>query len=336
MADLGQLARLKQPERYAEGFAMFYVGGEEAFGLFGPDPEELLEVDLWLVCDRWRTAAPLPALEHSAIRPWKIEAIRGAGRIDATCPVTGETACLATVRRPAGDCVPGRFLVARSVPREGGTHALLGRVPVVDARAQDDFKDLLEQLSSEVRQPFRLWFQYGGEIAAAAWNWPEEREHTREGEIVQEHHVAFALPDPERAIRALDADGEFARTGQKYWDANVIAWHWLAGTPAPAVEMPDELGVEWRLCREDADDQPWLAELDLNLYERDIWLFAPSARRLEHVERELVRRFEAILGEIADRRVETVQSIPRWKQERIDRISTGVEARRLSQLVNSR
>jgi hypothetical protein len=128
--------------------------------------------------------------------------VRGAGLLDVSCPLTGQSARLETVRPPAGDPAPGRFVVARSVPRANGIYALLGRAPIVDPRAHHDFEELLEQLACEVPEPERCWREQGGALAAAAWNWPEEREHTREGDIVQSHFVSFNIPDTGAAIRA--------------------------------------------------------------------------------------------------------------------------------------
>ena len=344
VSELGRAARAKHPDEYAEGFSEFYRGGEEAFGIAGPDPAERLEADLWIVCDRTlggdrtplevatahreATADPsLDALTRSALRTWKIEAVSSAGLLEARCPLTGEFTRVETIRPPAGDLAAGSFVVARSLPRDGGSFALLGRAPVVDPRAYDDFEDLLGQLAVELRHPDHVWREGGGALASAAWSWPEEREHTLEGDVVQERFVSFKLPDAGAAIRALDADSDFVRTGQKFWDSDVIAWYWLVREVPSAVEMPAELGVEWFLCDEDAADPPRLAKLELNLEEGDVWLFAPSERRLAEAERDFAERFGRVLGDVDHRGVDRPEIMPRWKRERHNRVKADLTRR---------
>jgi hypothetical protein len=344
VGELGLTARARFPADYAQAFADFYVGGEDAFGVAGPDRLERLEADLWIVCDRSfgddgtplelalaRVGRPpdpcLDRLARSQLRTWRIETVRGVGLLDASCPLTGQSARLETVQRPAGDPEPGRFVVARSVPRANGTYALLGRAPIVDPRAHDDFQELFKQLACEVPERERFWRECGGTLAAAAWNWPEEREHTREGDIVQSHFVSFKLPDTGAARRAFDAHDEFARTGEVFWDSAVVAWYWLGVTASAPVEMPEELGVEWFLCHEDAAERPQLAKLELRLDHDEVWLFAPSASRFERVEADFTHRFGPLLGEVDRRGVDWAEILPRWKREHIERVKEYVARR---------
>jgi hypothetical protein len=88
----------------------------------------------------------------------------------------------------------------------------------------------------------------------------------------------------------VDADDAFARTGRVFWDSEVIEWYWLGATASTPVEMPDELGIEWFLCHEDAAERPQLAKLELNPDHGEVWLFAPSASRFERVEPEFTHR----------------------------------------------
>jgi hypothetical protein len=346
VSELGRAARVAHRDEYAEAFSDFYHGGEEAFGLAGPDASERLEADLWIVCDRTLggdgtplglatargedTVDPsLDALARSALRTWKIEAVRGAGLLEARCPLTGEFTRLETIRRPEGDLGADSLVVARSVPRDGGSFALLGRAPVVEPRARDDFEDLLGQLAVELRHSDHVWREGGGVLASAAWSWPDEREHTLEGDVVQERFVSFKLPDAGAAMRALDADSDFVRTGQEFWDSDVIAWYRLAREVPSAVEMPTELGVEWFLCDEDTADPPQVAKLELNLDERDVWLFAPSERRLDGAERDFVERFGQLLGDVDHRGVDLPEITPRWKRERHNRFKADIMNRYL-------
>jgi hypothetical protein len=120
VAELGVWARHHHREEYDAAFGEFYRGGWPAFGLAGPDDDERLEADLWLTCDvpfcggetvPGRAADEIavdPMLSESRLRVWRIAEVRGAGLIEATCPLTGEQATLQTVRVPAGEPQPGR------------------------------------------------------------------------------------------------------------------------------------------------------------------------------------------------------------------------------------
>jgi hypothetical protein len=167
VTQLGELAQQQWPDGYEGAFGEFYGRDTSAFGWTGPSVEERLEAELWIVCDcdpgagetlldsarhdsREHPAA-LEALAGSRIRPWCIQALRGAGLIDARCPISGEAATLETVRAPAGEPAPGRVLVARSVPPGEGRFALLGCVPVVEPQVKGDFCDVLAQLAGDAR-----------------------------------------------------------------------------------------------------------------------------------------------------------------------------------------
>lgn len=96
--------------------------------------------------------------------------------LDVSCPLTEQSARLETVRpRPVTQRLGGSWLRGRFRALTNRIYALLGRAPIVDPRAHDDFEELLEQLACEVPEPERCWREQGGALAAAAWNWPEER-----------------------------------------------------------------------------------------------------------------------------------------------------------------
>jgi hypothetical protein len=318
--------------RVRGGLREFYRGGLPAFGLAGPDDDERREADLWLTCDvpladgervLARAASDIsvdPRLSESRLRVWRIGRVLGGGMIAASCPLTGEPGMLQTVRVPAGVVEPDRLLVARSVPRELGWYALLGRAPVVAPEVQADFEDLLAQFEPDLRDPDRTWHEAGGELAASAWRWPEEREHTREGDIVAEARVSYALRDIPAMIRTLDESPLLERTGRGFIDADVIEWRVPASRPGWArVDLPDELGVRWHLCPEDANEPATDARIELNLDHGGVWIFAPTPARLERAEQTFTAAFGELLGETLDRGVDRPEIVARWQRERWDR-----------------
>lgn len=333
--ELGRWARTEHPDTYLAAFAEFYSGGWEAFGLAGPDPDELLAADQWLTCDvplaGGTTALEsagsalladdvVEALAASALHAWRIEAPRGVAMIEASCLAAGDRVILETSRPPAGEIVPGALLVARAVRRDGDRLTLIGRGIVVARDAQDDFEDLFWQLSFDQPDSARLWRESGGPLASAALAWPEDREHTREGEIVCDTHVSFGLTDVNALVKALDDAPDIVRTGQEFWDDETIVWNWrnTQSQPTP-VAMPDDLGVHWMLCDEDAADPPIDARIELNVYEEDVWLFAPAPRRLARCEQRLMERFGFLLGDPIGRGSDLTEIIPRWRRERWER-----------------
>lgn len=245
--------------------------------------------------------------------------MRGAGLIQATCPVSGEVATLETVRAPSGGVRPGCLLVARSVPRPEGRLTLLGAAPAVEADAERDFEALLAELAAGPEEPELLWRHRGGRLASAAWSWIEERDHTLDGELVQDVHVVYALPDLRRALDALDADTEFDRLRAQD-DEETAVWHWVATGPTqPTITPSPEPGVRWELCEEDRADPPARARIEVGLYDHDLWLFAPTVRRLLDAEAELTHRLSGLLGERAERYIDHPSIVRRWQRERFER-----------------
>jgi hypothetical protein len=145
------------------------------------------------------------------------------------------------------------------------------------------------------------------------------REHTRDGDIVAESHVSFDLRDIAAMMRALDGAPGFERTTDDFWDADVVAWRWRTAIPAPSVEMPEELGVQWFLCAEDCEARPIEARLELNRDDHSIWLFAPSPPRLERAEQLFVSTFSSLLGDAIGRDTERPSITWRWQRERWER-----------------
>jgi hypothetical protein len=315
-------------------FAELYDGGLEAFGLLGPSDVELLEAHLWFLLDcplpsgetpLWRarresTGQAIEMLARSELRAWRVESAPGPRLLSAVSPLDASHARLELARDPAGDVEPGSVVVARSVPVGPERWALLGAVPVVAPEVVGEFEQLLTSLDAPRGE---IWRVHGGVIARAALGWPEEREHTLEGELVADMFLVFELRDGTAARRTLDADPEFDRRLED-GSSDAMGWRWRWDPPAarpPAAEP----GVRFKLCREDEAELPWLA--DINIWEGDgeLSLTAATRRRLGIAARLLHDRLGESLGPLTGVRAEPPEIMPRWKRLRLrdtfDRLS---------------
>lgn len=329
--------RVREPARYADRLADFYAGGLAAFGWQGPDPEELLEADLWLlfapdaeggeaiVTQAAAQAADdrrLAALAASTLRAWWVEAAEPTGALVARCPFTEHPARLWPARGIHGaEARDGCYVVARTVALSTGQLGLLGRAPAVLPDVEAYFEALLDELAGSDGR----WRDEGARLFRAAWSWPEEREHTREGTVVADAHVVYDLHDPER----LAADLDRLPTLRRHHDPDpdepwVLTWHRMAGDDRE-VPPPAEPGVTWTLCREDAERPARSADLQIDGDE--LWIFAPTLARLNAAERELCAQLGRAPGVEHDRHVEPAEIVPRWRRERWERSLLGFERR---------
>jgi len=323
------------PSCYDRAFAELFEGGSDLFGHATARLRDRLEAALWIVCEGELCEGPPPlhrhlsasaedaatsALSASQIRVWRLEHLREAGLIEARCALGGSRAELETVRPPTGEAAPGRILVARSVPRPDGRFALLGHPPVVEEEAHADFERLLEEVGSGSAEPAEVGRHHGLILLRAAWCWMEEREHTIEGEQVADRHLAFSLGDAPAAVTALEADPEVERSGD-FDDGDTLAWDLRGGgRPASPPPMPAERGVRWVLCEEDRRDPPVRAQIEVDLKEGEIWLFAPSESRIRVAERELRSRLGPLLGEERHRHLDVPDVARRWQRESMERV----------------
>lgn len=305
-------------------FGEFYDGGLEAFGLLGPSEAELLEAHLWFLLDcplstgetpLWRarresTGRAIELLARSELRAWRIESRLSPRLLSAISPLGGSRARLELAREPAGSVAPGAVIVARSVPIGPERWALLGGAPVVAPEVTAEFEALLTSLDAPRGE---LWRVHGGVLARAAWAWPEEREHTLEGDVVADISLVFALSDRAAACATLERDPEFDR--HEIVDPSAIQWRWRWDPPAarpPAAEP----GVRFELCPEDEALHPYLAAIEISDH-GDLWLTAPTRRRLRLAARLLHERLGTLLGPLTDVRAEPPEVLPRWRRRRL-------------------
>jgi hypothetical protein len=315
---------------YLTRFGELYDGGIEAFGPAGPSAEARLDAELWFLLDcpldtgdtplhRIRQRASGRAAEllaRSELRAWRIESVDGAGVLGALCPLGTGRARLETVRRPFGELTAGAMVVARSVSIGPGRWALLGRAPVVDRAAAGDFDALLAWLDSPRGE---FWRVHGGVLARAAWAWPEDRERTLDGEIVEGSLAAFRLSDPGAAVAVLQGDPELEDAdGPLDAGAGILRWNWRWDPPL-ARTVSEERGVRYELCDEDAAPEPFLARIVLDRDVPEVCLLAPTPSRLALAERLLAARLGPALGQLTLREIDPPKVVPRWKRASFDR-----------------
>jgi hypothetical protein len=324
---LGELVGEVDPSWYDARFGEFYDGGLSGFGGRGPGVQARLDAELWFLLDcplesgewplqRIRARAGGRALEllaRSELRAWRIESVDGGGVLGALCPLGTGRARLETVRPPLGDVRPGAFVVARSVPIGPGRWALLGRAPVVDREAAGDFDALLAVLGAPRGE---FWRVHGGVLARAAWAWPEDREHTVDGEIVCGAVSTFAVLDAAGVVSALRGDRELVeKPGDP--EGRLLCWNWRWDPPRGRA-VRSEPGVRYTLCHEDGASEPVLAQVVVDLEagagRSDLCLLAPTPGRLALAERLLAERLGAALGALAWREVDPPSIVPRWKR----------------------
>lgn len=330
---LGALAWEVYPEDCEEAFERHYDGGLPAFGLLGPSDEELRRAEAWFLLDRRLGigATPLECLAErlepgggmellarSELRMWRIAGDRAAASVGARCPVTGEDVRLVTAPNGSGSAT-GELVVARTLPLAPGRAALLAPTPVDPAVAEELVRWTRETWESAEDQR-GFWRTFGGELSRAASAWPEERVHSRDGEIVQSALSTWAIRKPERAAELLASDPELEERPVEEVDSEgERSWMWRRAAEAlPRAAITSRPGVRWVLDEHEAGERPRLAQLDLVPWEKRLWIFASTPGRLRSAEERAASALGRTLGRRMDHDCERPFVIPRWQQLRLD------------------
>lgn len=333
---LAELAWGTYREDCEAAFESHYEGGLRAFGLIGPSDAELRRAEAWFLLDRRLAigATPLECLSErlepsrdvellarSELRLWKILDDRGAASVLSRCPVTGEEVRLLT--RPAGGSVlggaaMGDLVVARTLPLAAGRAALLAPTPV-DRAVADELVRWTRHAWEGAAGRREFWRVFGGELSRAASAWPEERVHTRDGEVVQSALSAWTIRKPELAAERLTADPELEERPPEELDTqDERSWAWRPADALPSVAMASRPGVRWVLDKYDSDERPRIAQLDLVPWEERLWIFASTPGRLRSAEERAASLLGRALARRTDHDVERPFITPRWQRLRLD------------------
>jgi hypothetical protein len=283
---------------------------------FGAVPAEYAAwLDTWLVCDApvlgGRTplealaAEPAPideALRRSSICGWWARGT--AFPLPAAHWRHEGPLALHSRHEPFGELRDGALLVARGVEVGDGHVALVGRPVVVDDDAVDDVLALLHAAPDQA--------------LCAALRWPEVREHTADGDLVQHCFRCYELTDPGAAVGLLRAAPAVAEDVEAvtYWEDDVAFK--VSGSPiTEVVEPPPETGVVWELCDEDKRDPPLLGEITVSPDDGELTLSAPTRRRVELLLAALTQPLRDSLGAAVSEELDTPDVLPRINREHL-------------------
>jgi hypothetical protein len=316
--ELGAAAWSADRDWCLDRLSEFYEGGAEALDELGSD--QLLAAELWYLLDcplpdgetaLWRLGHYAPSraaelLARSELRAWRVESIEGAQMLGVLCPLGTGRARIELSCEPIGEVVRGAFVVARSVPLGPQLWGLIGPAAVVERPAAADFEALLAALDAPLGE---LWRVHGGVLARAAWGWPDRRECTLEGRVVQWTVGTFGCGDPAAAIAALEADPELQRSDrediQPRW-----RWHW----PQPAARTPAPVpGVSFELAAEEAGPDSCLAEVRTGVSGGELAVCALTPARYKLAQRLLRDRLGSRLGELRSITIAERSALPRWR-----------------------
>ena len=325
--DVGDETYDRDPEWVAEQMAEFYDRGLDAFGIRGPTRDELLTAELWFLLD-----CPLPSgetpialrrrqdpgrktemLARSELRAWRVASVGPGSGFTGLCALGTGRARIDALAGVSGELRRGAVVVGRSVPVGPERWVLIGTARVVEPEVSAEFAALLLPLDAPRGEEWRV---HGGVVAAAAWAWPEEREVTIDGEVVEEACVRYLVSEPDEVRARLADDPELIWLGESDYDG-ALRWRWRWDTPAPRPPQA-EPGVRFELCDEDAADVPYLAEVNFDPYDDELWLFAPTPARLAIARRLMRDRIGPRLAAVISFDIEPPESVPRWKRLRFD------------------
>lgn len=157
-----------------------------------------------------------------------------------------------------------------------------------------------------------------GDALFAALRWPEWREHTAEGDLVQQCHRCYSLTDPEVAIGALQAHPlASARDIAGYWEGDVTFA--IAGpSVVEPVEPTPQPGVRWDLCAEDRQSPRVLGEVTISPDDEELHVTAPTRSRVEPALDALPAAVTEGVGELKYEDIDAPDVLPRMSRERLD------------------
>lgn len=289
------------------------IGPVNEFGV-GP-ADDVAWLDLWAVCHAplldGRTpldaaSDPSPVDDHlraSAICGWWA---RGdAFPLAASHWRFDEPLTLHSPHDAFGGLEEGSLVVARGVGAGGGHLALVGRPVVVDDEAVGDVLALLTAAPDSA--------------LCAALRWPEERTYTADGELVQHCFRRYELANPAAAVALLRAAPGIAENEDviTYWPDDV---QFEVDGPAitEIVHPPQEPGVLWELCREDAAHPPLLGEVIVSFEEGELAVNAPTAHRTDGLLAALPAALRNRLGEPTSDHLDMPSVLPRVRRDRVE------------------
>jgi hypothetical protein len=195
-----------------------------------------------------------------------------------------EAVTLHAADAPFGALRAGALVVGRGIPLGASGIVLVGPPVVVDEDAVADVLGVLRACPADA--------------LCAALRWPEFREHTAEGELVQQCLRTYEVADPDAVVASLrgcSMAGELDVLGYDEDDVTFEVRGSAGGTQA--VEPAAERGVRWRLCDEDREDPPRLGEVTVSPAEGEVVLSAPTQARVEQLLRALPWALASSLGQ---------------------------------------
>jgi hypothetical protein len=203
---------------------------------------------------------------------------------------------------PFGALRDGALLVARGAEVGDGQVALVGRPVVVDDDAIDDVLALLHKAPDLA--------------LCAALRWPEVREHTADGDLVQHCFRDYELADPSAVIALLRATPGIIEDLEllTYWEGDV-AFKVFGPPVTEVVELAPETGVVWELCDEDRGAPPLLGELTVSPVDGDLSLNAPTRARVERLLAALPQSVRDALGLFVSEDLDLPEVRPRVNRE---------------------
>jgi hypothetical protein len=323
--DLGLRARREAAAEWRRA----YESNLAPLSRWGTVPAEMgAWLDTWLAChaaviegrtplEAFSGQPPSPVdeqLGRSAICAWWV---RGTGfPLPATHWRCEEPVVLHSGREPLGVLSDGALMVARGVEAGPAHVALIGRPVVVEDTVVGEVLTLLNATPADA--------------LCAALRWPEVREHTAEGELVQHCLRSYELNDPAGVMAALRATAGVTEREDvvSYWEDDVV-FKVARGSSAGVVEPAPELGVIWELCGEDSASPPLLGEITVSPEDCELTLSAPTRARADCLLTALPAQVRLALGDLKAEDIDVPDVLPRVNRERLeDLLSTGQSSRR--------